>query len=63
MREFKDGDKIVHLPQDEQRPVAAVRHDGYQCDCHKKMGNDFWFLPIKSCLRDDNTCSNKERTQ
>lgn len=58
MREFKLGDgKIVHLPADEQREPGPVLHHGYQCDCHVKMGNDFWFLPTGSCLRQDGKCN------
>lgn len=22
----------------------------WQCECHRRMGNEFWFLPIGSCL-------------
>ena len=57
MKEFitQDGTRI-HLPHAQQRPA-----DGdYCCDCHTRMGNDFYFLPINSCLRADKIC-NKER--
>jgi hypothetical protein len=56
MREVNMGDgKILHMPDTMQR--KPVEDDGgYQCECHRKMGNDFWFLPTGSCLRKDNTC-------
>jgi hypothetical protein len=31
------------------RPYAG-RDDGLECECHRKLGNDFWFLPKGSCL-------------
>jgi hypothetical protein len=30
------------------KPNAAA--SPFQCACHEKMGNDFWFLPTGSCL-------------
>ena len=66
MRTFitDDGRKFL-IPGDEQRSeadqlsvaVANLCQPGYQCECHEKMGNDFWFLPIGSCLRKDKTCN------
>lgn len=66
MKEFitQDGNRIV---SPEHEPAVAVTpadpHAGidYHCDCHKRMGNDFWFLPVGSCLRDDKTCNNPKR--
>ena len=65
MRTFitDDGRKFL-IPGDRVRDepeVKLVYDDGYHCDCHKRMGNDFWFLPIGSCLRKDKTCDNPER--
>jgi hypothetical protein len=40
-----------------QRAEAATREDGYQCDCHQMMGNDFYFLPVGQCIRKDKTCN------
>lgn len=55
MREIKTGDgKIMHLPDTEQRKRDTV------CECHGRMGNDFWFLPVGSCLRDDKVCTNEQ---
>lgn len=35
---------------------SVCRHpgetDGYQCRCHRQMGNDFWLLPSNRCLWD-----------
>lgn len=57
MREIKTGDgKIMHMPDTEQRK----RETDYHCECHCRMGNDFYFLPMGSCLRKDKTCSNTE---
>lgn len=39
-------------------PEPEVSSD-YQCHCHERMGNDFWFLPADQCLRNDKTCSFK----
>lgn len=25
----------------------------YVCECHRRLGNDFWFLPRNSCLYTD----------
>lgn len=53
MREFHNGEgHIVHLPDTKQRE----RDDEYQCRCHERMGNDFYFLPMGSCLW--NKCDN-----
>lgn len=52
MRECKlDNGNIVHLPEAAQRYA-----ENCYCSCHVRMGNDFYFLPIGSCLRPDNTC-------
>lgn len=29
----------------------------YECECHAKMGNDFWFLPPDKCLIDVAPCA------
>lgn len=54
MREFVSQDgKRFHLPDTKQRePDPAL----YQCDCHRRLGNDFWFLPTGSCIRRDSLC-------
>jgi hypothetical protein len=61
MREVKLGDgKILHMPDTEQRTMLPrqERDDhGYTCECHRTLGNDFWFLPIGSCLRKDRECN------
>lgn len=58
MREYHtEGGKIVHMPDTVQRKPD----DGHQCECHAKMGNEFWFLPTGSCLRTDKTCDNGGR--
>lgn len=56
MREFKDGDLIIHLPVEQQRngPLSPR-----PCECELKMGNDFLFLPRGSCLRNDKRCTNE----
>lgn len=65
MRPFPIGDgKIVHLPDVEQRTMTPrdERDDhGYQCDCHRRMGNEFWFLPAQACLRSDKRCDEGDR--
>lgn len=25
-------------------------NDAYVCQCHERMGNDFWFLPRENCI-------------
>lgn len=35
------------------RADDASRYNG---SCHKKMGNDFWFLPTGSCLKGKGMC-------
>lgn len=42
---------ILHLPE------SAPRHEYTICECHVRMGNDFFFLPAGQCLRDDKTCN------
>lgn len=40
--------------------VGDEQGDGYACDCHRRMGNDFWFLPTGQCLhRDDGVCNKR----
>jgi hypothetical protein len=60
MREFRTQDgNIIHLPNDQQRPTSTVTpREFYHCWCHARMGNDFYFLPMNSCLRKDKTCDN-----
>lgn len=58
MREFHLGNgKIIHMPEKPQREREPAAHEALWCDCHKRMGNDFWFLPTGSCLRDDRRCN------
>ncbi len=56
MRELQLGEgRILHLPDhpDHDRCVSGDNdaQPTFQCWCHKRMGNDFWFLPIASCIR------------
>jgi hypothetical protein len=44
---------ILHVPD------SAPRQEYTICECHVRMGNDFFFLPIDACLRDDKTCDRK----
>lgn len=39
----------------------VVVNDIYSCSCHRKMGNDFFFLPIGECLRPDKRCDRPVR--
>lgn len=32
-------------------PEAPVDYGRYQCECHQKMGNEFWHLPLDACDR------------
>ena len=57
MREVKFGANILHMPDAQQRE-RSVESGFYHCECHERLGNDFYFLPINSCLRKDNTCTN-----
>ena len=58
MREFKSGeDRIVHLPDTSVREQSTAS-GFFHCECHERMGNDFYFLPMGACLRADKTCSN-----
>ncbi len=45
------GGNILHLPE------TAPRKEYTLCECHVRMGNDFFFLPIDQCLRDDRKCN------
>lgn len=57
MREVNMGDgKILHMPDTVQR--VQDPNEGVWCDCHKRMGNDFYFLPTGSCIRNDKRCTN-----
>lgn len=33
----------------------------YECSCHRKMGNDFWFLPTGRCLNSPPVCDTTRR--
>jgi hypothetical protein len=60
-----DDGRTFLIPGDEQRTeadqmtlaVANLCHPGVACECHAKMGNDFWFLPMGACLRKDRKCN------
>lgn len=55
MREVRlQNGNILHMPEEPQR---ARGFPGVLCDCHGRMGNDFYFLPTDSCLRSDRTCN------
>jgi hypothetical protein len=54
MREVRTVDgRILHMPDEAQRPKREMDS---ACSCHLQMGNDFYFLPIESCLRADGRC-------
>jgi hypothetical protein len=40
------------------------KSDGYVCECHRRMGNDFYFLPKDACIMRDpptgTTCAEKQ---
>lgn len=57
MREFKMDTKIIHMPDVEMRTEPKLT-DGHHCSCHVRMGNDFYFLPMGSCLRPSGQCDN-----
>jgi hypothetical protein len=63
MRRFvTDDGRTFLIPGDAQErprePVErSVASGFYACECHEKMGNDFYFLPAKSCLRADKQCT------
>lgn len=55
MREVRTLDgKILHMPDEQQRPIDPF----YHCACHERLGNDFFFLPMNSCLQPDRVCTN-----
>jgi hypothetical protein len=39
------------------KPEQSIASGFYHCECHERMGNDFYFLPTGSCLRKDKTCT------
>lgn len=45
------------IPGDAIRVRDDPADEGVFCDCHRQMGNDFYFLPTGSCLRKDKTCN------
>jgi len=53
-----DGRKFL-IPGAEQRP-PMIESPLEPCDCLRQMGNDFYFLPTGSCLREDKTCNNPD---
>lgn len=52
-----DGRKFL-IPGTLQRETRIEIGELYHCECHERMGNDFYFLPIAACLRKDKTCTN-----
>jgi hypothetical protein len=56
VREFitQDGTRI-QLPDTQQRP-DMVESPWEPCPCLQQMGNDFYFLPMGSCLFPDSPC-------
>lgn len=51
--------KITHISNGVEvysGTVQKAADDGYVCDCHALLGNDFWFLPKESCLHDHPVC-------
>lgn len=55
----QDGRHFL-IPGNEQRtmlPRCERDDNGYTCECHRQMGNEFWFLPTGSCLRPDKKCN------
>jgi hypothetical protein len=60
MKKFvTDDGRHFLLPGNEQRPLMT-ESPWVECDCLKQMGNDFYFLPLGSCLRPDKTCNNPD---
>ena len=51
----QDGTRIWF----DDAPPQADQSGDYVCKCHEIMGNDFWFLPMGSCLLSDNGCDRK----
>lgn len=39
-------------PYDDKHVVPDSADRRYECRCHERMGNDFWFLPTGRCLWD-----------
>jgi len=37
--------------------------DIYSCSCHRRMGNDYFFLPAGQCLRKDGKCDRAEKAR
>lgn len=59
MKEFKYSNGcIVHMPDSIQRTYGALADGQYHCACHVRLGNDFYFLPLGSCLRQSKQCDN-----
>lgn len=40
-----------------QGSVMGRNEFARKCECEEKMGNEFWFLPVGACLREDKVCS------
>lgn len=40
--------------------IGQPEDDGYVCDCHRLLGNDFYFLPWGSCLHDELPCKKRD---
>ena len=57
--------KIVHAVNgitDLGEVAAGPEPEPYVCDCHARMGNDFWFLPKDACLhREDGVCNKRTK--
>ncbi len=46
----QDGNRIVY-------DVPEVIERAELCDCHRWMGNDFYFMPAGECLRPNRICN------
>lgn len=58
----QDGNRIYsrdHEPEVAGPSANLLKDFVYHCSCHKRMGNDFWFLPSGQCLRSDRACDAK----
>lgn len=49
-----DG-KILHMPEAVQRSMIS------DCECHRRLGAYFAFLPVGQCIRLDKKCDAQEK--
>lgn len=56
----QDGTVINIADHRKAESKVLTSRDGYVCQCHRMMGNEFYFLPYNQCLKADGICDKLE---